>query len=77
MRFFKFKNKIKKLSFVKKLFFRNFYIGFRSMTIKAFLTPHDSINLTTVKFIESALPQGESYGTEGFETITEKGTSYF
>jgi hypothetical protein len=61
MRFFKFKNKIKKSSFLENYFLEIFYFGFSSMIIKAFLTPHDSRNLTTVKFLESAPPQGGSY----------------
>ena len=57
--------------FFEKIFFRSFYFGSRALIIKAFLTPHDSRNLTAVKFLESALPQGESYDTESVETIAE------
>jgi hypothetical protein len=55
------KNKIKKLIFFEKIFLFNFYFGLKPLIILAFMTPHDSRNLTTVKFLESAPPQGGSY----------------
>jgi hypothetical protein len=61
MRFFKVKNKIKKSSFLENYFLEIFYFGFSSMIIKAFLTPHGSADLTTVKSSEPAPPQGGSY----------------
>jgi len=41
------------------------------LIIKAFLTPHVSTNLTTVKFVEPAPPQGGSYDTESVKTTAE------
>ena len=56
-----FKKQNQEIVFLEKFIFGSFYFGSRALIIKAFLTPHDSINLTTVKFIESAPPQGGSY----------------
>jgi hypothetical protein len=38
----------------------NFCDNLKTFDVVSFLTPLDSRNLTTVKFLESALPQGES-----------------
>jgi len=35
------------------------------------MTPHGSQIATTVAILSPALPQGESYGTESFETNTK------
>ena len=53
------KNNIKKSpSF--DFFCCNFCDNLKTFDVVSFLTPLDSRNLTTVKFLESALPQGES-----------------
>jgi hypothetical protein len=51
--------KIKKSSFLEFFHF-NFLHNLKTFDVVSFLTPLDSRNLTTVKFLESALPQGES-----------------
>jgi hypothetical protein len=56
---------------INKFIFHNFYFGSRVLIILAFLTPHGSQIATTVAILSPALPQGESYGTESFETITK------
>ncbi len=53
------KTKIKKSSFLRFFCF-NFCDNLKTFDVVSFLTPLDSRNLTTVKFLESALPQGES-----------------
>jgi hypothetical protein len=52
------KNKIKKSPSLE--FFFNFCDNLKTFDVVSFFTPLDSRNLTTVKFLESALPQGES-----------------
>jgi hypothetical protein len=54
------KNKIKRLTFVKKIFLFNFYFGLKPLIILDFMTPHVSEDLTTVKSSEPAPPQGGS-----------------
>jgi hypothetical protein len=49
------------IDFFEVFLFLTFDIILKLVVIVSFLTPHDSRNLTTVKFLESALPQGESY----------------
>jgi hypothetical protein len=41
-----------------------FCVIFKIVAVEGFSTPLDSINLTTVKFIESTPPQGGSYRTK-------------
>jgi hypothetical protein len=53
------KNKIKKSPFLEFFHF-NFLHNLKTFVVVGFLTPHDSRNLTTVKFLESAPPQGGS-----------------
>ena len=53
------KTKIKKSSFLEFFHF-NFLHNLKTFVVVGFLTPHDSRNLTTVKFLESAPPQGGS-----------------
>jgi len=43
-----------------EFFHFNFSYNLKSVVAVSFLTPHDSRNLTTVKFLKSAPPQGES-----------------
>jgi hypothetical protein len=53
------KNKIKKSPSLDFFCF-NFCDNLKTFVVVSFLTPLDSRNLTTVKFLESALPQGEN-----------------
>ncbi len=54
------KVKIKKSSSLN-FFHCNFFDNLEPFIAVSFLTPHDSRNLTTVKFLESAPPHGGSY----------------
>jgi hypothetical protein len=52
--------KIKKLSFIKKLFLFNFYFGFRPIIILAFLTPHGSRFATNVAIVRPLSLKGRA-----------------
>jgi hypothetical protein len=47
----------------------NFLHNLKNVVAVGFLTPHDSRNLTTVKFLESAPPQGGSYSPKAFLSL--------
>jgi len=69
--FFSLKVKSRNYFFLEYIF-KIFYFGFRSIIILGILTPHGSQIATTVAILSPALPQGESYGTEGFVTVIIK-----
>jgi hypothetical protein len=58
--FFSLKTKSRNRLFYK-IYFKNFFLGSRALTIWAFLTPHGSQIATTVAILSPAPPQGGSY----------------